>query len=123
MPDDVRQVAAPSLLAADDIRGTAVFDANGGKLGTVDHVMLDKVSGQAIYAVISFGGFLGIGQRYHPLPWSTLRYAGHAGGYVVDLDSARLKTAPSFDGVGEFRWTAEYSRMVDRYYGAPLYWL
>ena len=123
MPDDMTGTGSGSLIAADKLAGTSVFNTGGEKLGTVDHIMLDKLSGQAIYAVMSFGGFLGIGQRYHPLPWSTLKYDTRAGGYIVDLDKKMLQAAPYFERIDDFRWTADYSRMVDRYYGAPPYWL
>jgi hypothetical protein len=123
MPDDVASVPSGSLIAADKLTGTGVYNPKGEKLGTVDHIMLDKVSGQAIYAVMSFGGFLGIGQSYHPLPWSMLKYDTRVGGYVADLDKDMLHAAPYFERIEDFRWTADYSRMVDRYYGAPPYWL
>ena len=56
--------------------------------------MLDKMSGKADYAIMSFGGFLGIGDRYHPLPWQALTYDPRQGGYVVDIDRSRLEGAP-----------------------------
>jgi hypothetical protein len=123
MPDDIAGTRSSSLIAADKVIGTGVYDTAGEKLGTVDHIMLDKASGQAIYAVMSFGGFLGIGQSYHPLPWSTLKYDPHVGGYVVAIDKKMLRAAPYFERLDDFRWTAEYSRMIDQYYGAPPYWL
>ena len=58
--------------------------------------MVDKVTGQVAYAVMSFGGFLGLGQSYHPLPWRLLTYDTKVGGYVVDLDKERLQDAPSY---------------------------
>ncbi len=78
------------------------------KLGTVDDIMLDKVSGKAIYAIMSFGGFLGIGEKYHPLPWSTLKYDESKGGYVVNLDKRILENAPTYDMNEDFRWTPDY---------------
>jgi hypothetical protein len=74
------------LIASDKVAGTAVYDPKGQRLGTVHNFMVDKVSGQAAYAVLSFGGFLGLGERFYPLPWPALRYAPEHGGYVVDLD-------------------------------------
>lgn len=56
------------------MKGANVYNPAGDKLGSVDDIMIDKVSGRAIYAVMSFGGFLGTGEKYHPLPWATLRY-------------------------------------------------
>jgi hypothetical protein len=69
---------------------------------------------------MSFGGFLGIGGKYHPLPWSTLRYEQRC--YVVDLDKRTLENAPTYDMGEDFRWTPDYGRQVDKYYIAPTYW-
>src|ERR687898_912245 len=83
-----------SLISSDKVEGTAVYDRRGEKLGSIHSVMIDKISGKVAYAVMSFGGFLGIGDRYHPLPWHVLTYDTRQGGYVVDLDPSMLKGAP-----------------------------
>src|SRR5271157_4713362 len=62
------------LIAASKVNGTTVYNRAGEKLGSIYDVMLAKGSGKAEYAVMSFGGFLGIGDRYHPLPWDALTY-------------------------------------------------
>jgi sporulation protein YlmC with PRC-barrel domain len=62
------------LIAASKVNGTSVYNRAGEKLGSVYDVMLEKVSGRAEYAILSFGGFLGIGEKYHPLPWNVLTY-------------------------------------------------
>jgi hypothetical protein len=85
--------------------------------------MIDKVSGRAIYAVMSFGGFLGMGEKYHPLPWATLKYDAQKGGYVVNLDKKLLEGAPNYDSRSEFKWTPDYGRRVDSYYKVPTYWM
>ena len=72
-------------------KGTAVYDRRGERLGEVYNFMVDKRSGQVAYAVMSFGGFLGVGGSYHPLPWRSLTYDTNLGGYVVDLDKATLR--------------------------------
>src|SRR5215207_8063360 len=74
------------LIASNKVEGTAVYNQEGEHLGSVYNFMVDKVSGQVAYAVMSFGGFLGLGERYHPLPWKVLTYDTTMGGYVVDLD-------------------------------------
>lgn len=84
------------LIASDRVEGTAVYDRAGKKLGSIDHVMIDKRSGQVAYAVLEFGGFLGMGTDHYPLPWSALDYVPEQGGYVVPLDEARLKDAPHY---------------------------
>src|SRR5665647_1536853 len=71
---DATSITTGSLIAGQKVKGTTVFNLAGEKLGTVDDIMIDKVSGRAIYAVMSFGGFLGMGEKFHPLPWATLKY-------------------------------------------------
>ena len=122
MTPETTKITSGSLSAAEKVEGTSVYNLAGEKLGTVEDVMLDKVSGKAIYAVMSFGGFLGIGEKYHPLPWSTLKYDEGRGGYVVNLDKRKLESAPTYAMDDDFRWTPEYGRSVDRYYGAPTFW-
>jgi len=119
---DETKITSGSLIAAEKVEGTNVFNLQGEKLGTVGHIMIDKVSGKAIYALMSFGGFLGIGHKHHPLPWSTLKYDKAKEGYVVNLDKKMLEGAPSHDARDDFTWTADYGRQVDKYYGAPTYW-
>ena len=105
------------LIASDKVEGTAVYNRAGERLGSVYNVMIDKFSGQVAYAVMSFGGFLGIGERYHPLPWRALTYDTGLGGYVVDLARDRLEGAPSH-GRDEAPWgDPAYGRRVSDYYG------
>jgi hypothetical protein len=119
---DATKITSGTLIAAAQVEGTDVYNLKGDKLGTIDDVMIDKVSGKAIYAIMSFGGFLGIGEKYHPLPWSMLRYDERKKGYVIDLDKKMLQEAPSYAVDEEFLWTPEYGRRVDKYYNAPTYW-
>ncbi len=119
---DATKITTGSLIAAEKVEGTNVYNMQGEKLGTVEDIMLDKVSGRAIYAVMSFGGFLGMGEKQHPLPWSTLRYDDRKGGYIVNLDKRVLEKAPTYDRTADFVWTPDYGRQVDKYYGAPTYW-
>jgi len=115
-------ITSKNLIAAERVNGTDVYNLQGDKLGTVEDIMIDKASGRAIYAVMSFGGFLGIGEKHHPLPWSTLKYDERQGGYVVALDKKILEGAPTYDGAEDFSWTPDYGRQVDKYYGVPTYW-
>jgi sporulation protein YlmC with PRC-barrel domain len=119
---DVTKITSGSLIGADKVNGTTVYNAAGEKLGSVDDIMLDKKSGRAIYAVMSFGGFLGMGEKQHPLPWSSLTYDENKAGFVVNLDKDKLQRAPTIDDYEEFEWTPDYGRTVDKYYGAPTYW-
>src|SRR5689334_15665212 len=79
------------LISSSKVEGTAVYNRQGERLGTVSSFMVNKFTGQVAYAVMAFGGFLGMGQSCHPLPWRVLRYDTKVGGYVVDLDKDRLK--------------------------------
>ena len=113
--DDPRDTGG-DLIAASKVNGTAVYNTDGDRLGSVYDVLLDKKSGHADYAILSFGGFLGLGDRYHPLPWSQLRYDTLRGGYVVGLDRAQLEAAPHYDETDLGVWGGANSRDVDRYY-------
>jgi len=107
----------PRLIASNRVEGTAVYDAAGEHLGTVHNFMVDKVTGQVAYAVLSFGGFLGLGESYHPLPWRSLRYSVELGGYVVDIDRDTLERAPTH-GAGEDPFAdPAYGGRVDDHYG------
>ena len=104
------------LIASSKVEGTAVFDRAGEEIGTVYNFMVDKVSGQVAYVVMSFGGFLGIGESYHPLPWRALTYDTRLGGYVVDIDKDRLAGAPQH-GLDEDAFAdPAFGSRVDAYY-------
>jgi sporulation protein YlmC with PRC-barrel domain len=105
------------LIASDKVEGTAVFDGRGEKIGHVHNFMVDKRSGQVVYAVMSFGGFLGIGEKYHPLPWKVLRYDEKLGGYEVGLDMGKIKEGPSYDRGREPVYDRAYYGAVYGYYG------
>ncbi len=120
---ETASITSGTLIAAEKVNGTNVYDLAGDKLGSVDDIMIDKVSGRAIYAVMSFGGFLGMGEKFHPLPWAKLKYDAQKGGYVVNLDKKVLQDAPSYETDGKFAWTPDYGRKVDSYYGTPSLWM
>ena len=123
MSTQMQKNTSGSLIAAEKVNGTSVYNPSGDKLGNVEDVMIDKISGKAVYAIMSFGGFLGMGEKHHPLPWQTLNYDTKLEGYVVNLDKKVLEAAPSYDDDGDFRWTPDYGRSVDKYYNVPTYWL
>lgn len=85
------------FILASRVNDAPVFDEAGKRLGHVDDLSIERVSGQVIYAIVSFGGFLGIGEKFHPVPWSLLDYDPERGGYVVPLDRATLESAPYYD--------------------------
>lgn len=84
------------LISASTINSTAVYNLAGEKLGSVDDLMIDKRDGKVAYAIMSFGGFLGIGEKFHPLPWHMLDYDADMDGYRVPLDADRLTNAPQY---------------------------
>lgn len=85
------------LISSDKVKGTAVYDTSGEKIGTIHDVMLGKLSGKIAYAVMSFGGFLGIGEKYHPLPWDSLDYDTSLGGYSVGMAGEGFRDAPNYN--------------------------
>lgn len=107
------------LISSRKVEGTNVYNLEGEHVGSVDSFMVDKLSGKVSYAVMSFGGFLGIGERYHPLPWDALNYDTNAGGYVVNITREQLEGGPTF-GRDEDPWADPgYGRLVHSYYGLP----
>src|SRR5438270_13783367 len=110
------------LISSDKVEGTPVYNPKGERLGKVHHLMIDKYTGQVAYAVMSFGGFLGIGESYHPLPWKVLTYDTRLGGYVVDhLDRSRLEGAPSYTSREMPNWgDRSYTGQIDRYWMPPV---
>ena len=119
--DHVTADETGTLISADKVQGTAVYDGSGERLGTIDSLMLNKRSGKVAYAVMSFGGFLGIGERYHPLPWDKLTYDVDKGGYNVGATQDELRAGPAYsrDELDDFGDTGRRSE-VDDYYGSTL---
>ena len=108
-------------IRASSVRGTDVYDGEGNHLGTIDDIVLGKRSGHAEYAIMSFGGFLGMGEKYHPLPWQSLSYDAGLGGYVVNVSRQALEGAPTYAADQEPDWNdPDYSRSVRGYYGYPV---
>jgi sporulation protein YlmC with PRC-barrel domain len=106
------------VISSERVTGTNVYDAQGDKLGSIETVMIDKQSGQVRFAVMSFGGFLGIGEKYHQLPWDGLTYDEDKGGYIVNISRAGLEGAPSYDRneVDAFDYGSD-ANSIDDYYG------
>ena len=115
--EDVAADEIGGLIAASKVNGTNVYNGQGDSVGSIYDVMIDKSSGEVAYAVMSFGGFLGIGEEYSPLPWSALRYDTSQGGYVVDIDKETLEGGPRYTNDDYARWNdPEYTRGIDDYY-------
>jgi hypothetical protein len=111
-----------SLISAGKVTGTPVYSTEGERLGEINDVMLDKRSGKIAHAVMSFGGFLGLGERYHPLPWATLKYDTRQQGYVVGLTIDQLQQAPTFAADQIPAWDRAYESNLHAYYKATPYW-
>lgn len=108
------------LISSEDVEGTDVYGPGEEKVGDIDHLMIDKVSGRVTYAVMSFGGFLGLGHSHFPVPWGALTYDPKLGGYRTNITEQQLKDAPAFsdDAWGDRNWeTRTY-----RHYNVPAYW-
>jgi hypothetical protein len=105
------------LIASDKVEGTAVYNRSGERLGSVYNFMVNKRSGQVAYAVMSFGGFLGMGSSYHPLPWNELTYDTSLGGYVVNRTKEQLERAPSYSASELHSWDdTVYGGRIGNYY-------
>lgn len=106
-----------NLISSGKVEGTPVYNTKGEKLGSVDHMMIGKRSGRVEYAVMSFGGFLGMGEQYHPLPWDVLDYDTDKDGYVVDIDKEKLEKGPTFERDNQPGYDRNYGETVYTYYG------
>lgn len=109
-----------ALISSERVKGTKVVNRSGESLGEIDSIMIEKRSGKASYAVMSFGGFLGIGEQYHPVPWDALDYDPGEDAYVVPMDKAQLEGAPYYAPGEEPDWNDRtYNEKVYKYYGYP----
>ena len=116
MNQDVRADETSELIASDKVEGTDVYDMQGESLGKIENFMVNKRSGKVEYAVLQFGGVLGIGSDYYPLPWDKLTYDNDKNGYVVDIDKSTLEKAPRYSDQ-EPVYDRAYGQRVYGYYG------
>lgn len=111
MNDPMKQSTNSSLIAASKVEGKSVFDPSGEKLGTVKDIYIDKTSGEVEFAALSFGGVLGVGQKFHPLPWGAMDYDTVKDGFVVNIDKNELERSPAYEQErltgADFGWGAE----------------
>ena len=113
--DDRRETV--SLISSDKVAGTAVYGADDQKIGSIQRVMIEKISGKVSYAVVSFGGFLGIGEDYFPVPWPTLKYDTRLGGYRLGVTEDQLKDAPRYGQHDNWDWSdAKRRQQVSDYW-------
>jgi len=111
------------LIASDKVEGTAVRRSNGDKLGSIKRVMIDKRTGKVAYAVMTFGGFLGIGDEHRALPWSVLRYNVDLDAYGLNATEDQLRNAPALaTGWETGVINRDWERNIHDYYRASPYW-
>ena len=112
-----------SLIGSDKVKGTAVYGADSKKIGNIERVMIDKISGKVAYAVLTFGGFMGIGEDYYPLPWANLKYDTQLEGYITGITEQQLKDAPKYSKSTSWNWgDRENDRRIYNYYNTPLWY-
>ena len=110
------------VIESDRVEGTAVFDPNGNRIGTIKRLMIEKVSGRVTYAVMIFGGFLGLGAHEHTIPWDKLDYDTRLAGYRTDITEEQLRGAPAVFGDGEVWPDRAREQQVHDYWRTPPYW-
>ena len=119
--DKIGEKESGNLIGSDKVEGTAVYGTDDNKIGSIERVMIDKMSGRVSYAVLGFGGFLGLGNDHYPLPWQSLKYDTRLGGYVAGVTENQLRGAPKFSGDRDWDWAdAARNRSLDDYYGIPV---
>jgi sporulation protein YlmC with PRC-barrel domain len=107
------------LISSSRVEGTTVYDHAGNDLGTISHFMVGKRDGKVSYAVVSFGGFLGIGTDQYAIPWDSLNYDVERGGYVVDVTKEQLNSAPRYSMNQDSNYDRRYYESINSYYGSP----
>jgi sporulation protein YlmC with PRC-barrel domain len=115
--------ASSDAIRAKAVLGTSIRDTTGEKIGKIEDIVLDKLSNNIVFAIVGFGGFLGMGEKYHPIPWSALKYDEREGSYVVPFSREMLEAAPadSIDALVAGNAMAYRDRAYD-YYHTPHYW-
>ncbi len=117
----MEQRETATLIGSDKVEGTAVYGPDESRIGSIERVMIDKRSGRVSYAVLSFGGFLGIGDDHYPLPWQSLKYDTALGGYRTGITERQLKGAPKYANENDWNWgDPARGRVVNDYYGVPV---
>ena len=113
-------VQAHRLVSSDRVIGTDVYGVSDEDIGQIDHLLIEKVSGKIAYAIMNFGGFLGLAHKYYPIPWTALKYDTGLGGYRTGITESQLRDAPEFsDDLVEDR---DWETRTHQHYGVPPYW-
>ena len=111
------------LIESDRVEGTTVYNPQGNNIGSIKRIMIDKISGQVAYAVMSFGGFLGMGTEEHAIPWNKLTYDTSLEGFRTDITEQQLRGAPAYSRDRNYDWSdRNRERELHSHYGARPYW-
>jgi hypothetical protein len=117
IPEEAR--ASRRLIASNRVEGTTVYGADQDKLGTIEWLMIDKIGGRVAYAVMSSGGFLGLGEKAYVVPWDKLKYSSHLVGYETDITADQLRASPRFSAEEGADWSDRELAELHAYYGLP----
>ena len=107
-------------ILASKVTGTAVYNSAGEKIGEVEDIVLDKTNNRILYAALGFGGVLGIGEKFAPVPWSVLDYQPDKGGYVVPMSEDMIKNAPAYRLEDLTKDDGQILTASYKYYNVPL---
>lgn len=103
------------LISSEDVLNTSVYGSGDEHVGEIDHLMIDKESGRVLYAVVSFGGFLGLGHSHYPIPWAALSYDTDLEGFRTEVTEQQLRDAPEFS---DDSWSSrEWAAKTHKHYG------
>lgn len=116
MDREVAREETANLIASDRVEGTAVYGADRKKIGRVENLMIDKLTGQVAYAVLSFGGFFGAGNEHYPIPWAMLKYDEELGGYSTPITKDQLKNAPKIGENEIWEGDKDQVALIESYY-------
>ena len=108
-------------VSSEDVQGVEVYGADSKHIGEVDHLIIDKMSGRVAYAVISFGGFMGLGHSHYPIPWNALSYDTSLGGFRTNITEQQLKDAPQFSDDNAWQ-DRNWETQTHQYYRTRPYW-
>lgn len=122
-PDIPGQMTGKPMIESDRVEGTTVYDPNGNSIGSIKRLMIEKMSGKVTYGVMSFGGFLGMGEEEHTIPWNKLNYDTSLGGFRTDITEEQLRSAPTFYRDRDYDWSdRDRERELHDYWKTPYYW-
>lgn len=99
------------------VEGMEVYRPEAEHIGAIESIMIDKRTGKIAYAVVSFGGFLGIGEEFFPIPWDLFRYLPEFDAYELDITKDKLTHAPKFTDESAYDWSRAEGRKIDEHYG------